>query len=156
MRLSGACALALILGALRYQASIPDLDSPQVVAYHNDRGWVTLEGIVRSYPDIRDTRIDLLLNVDWIEVQDEGYETHGRVLVRAARFPEYHYGDRLRVHGHLKTPPVFQDDVMAEYSFNDNALMRVHERLKDALDPNGIISAGRYGVWPEHLRDGEA
>jgi hypothetical protein len=58
--------------------------------------------------------------------------------------------------GEYRTPPVFQDDVMAEYSFNDNALMRVHERLKSALDPNGIISAGRYGIWPENLRDRDA
>ena len=54
--------------------------------------------------------------------------------------------------GEYRTPPIFQDDVMAQYSFNDHALMRVHEKIKDALDPNGIISAGRYGVWPEHLR----
>ena len=54
--------------------------------------------------------------------------------------------------GEYRTPPAFQDDVMAQYSFNDNALMRVHEKIKDALDPNGIISAGRYGIWPKHLR----
>jgi 4-cresol dehydrogenase (hydroxylating) len=24
--------------------------------------------------------------------------------------------------------------------------------LKDAVDPNGILSAGRYGIWPKHLR----
>ena len=28
--------------------------------------------------------------------------------------------------------------------------------IKDALDPNGIISAGRYGVWPKHLRKDRA
>ena len=22
------------------------------------------------------------------------------------------------------------------------------------IDPNGIIGAGRYGVWPKHLREG--
>jgi FAD/FMN-containing dehydrogenase len=58
--------------------------------------------------------------------------------------------------GEYRTPPVFQEDVMAQYSFNDNSLMRVHERIKQALDPNGIISAGRYGVWPEHLRNRDA
>ena len=58
--------------------------------------------------------------------------------------------------GEYRTPPVFQDEVMAEYSFNNNVLTRVHEQLKDALDPNGIISAGRYGIWPEQLRDRDA
>ena len=35
-----------------------------------------------------------------------------------------------------------------------DALTRMREKIKDAVDPNGIISAGRYGVWPRHLRDG--
>jgi 4-cresol dehydrogenase (hydroxylating) len=38
------------------------------------------------------------------------------------------------------------------YSFNNHALLRFQERLKDAADPNGILAAGRYGIWPKHLR----
>jgi len=44
------------------------------------------------------------------------------------------------------------DDIMNVYSFNNHALLRLHERIKDAVDPNGILSAGRYGIWPKHLR----
>ncbi len=54
--------------------------------------------------------------------------------------------------GEYRCPPAFQDAVMDSYSFNNNILRRVNERIKDALDPNGILSAGRYGVWPKHLR----
>jgi (+)-pinoresinol hydroxylase len=54
--------------------------------------------------------------------------------------------------GEYRTPPVFQDAVMDVYSFNNHALRRFHETVKDAVDPNGILSAGRYGVWPKHLR----
>ncbi len=56
--------------------------------------------------------------------------------------------------GEYRCPPAFQDAVMNAYSFNNNMLRRVNEKIKDALDPNGILSAGRYGVWPKHLRDG--
>jgi 4-cresol dehydrogenase (hydroxylating) len=56
-------------------------------------------------------------------------------------------------YGEYRTAPAFQDDVMATYSFNNHALLRFHEAVKDAVDPNGIISAGRYGVWPKHLRE---
>ena len=56
-------------------------------------------------------------------------------------------------YGEYRTAPAFMDDVMATYSFNDHALLRFHEAVKDAVDPNGIISAGRYGVWPKHLRE---
>jgi FAD/FMN-containing dehydrogenase len=51
-----------------------------------------------------------------------------------------------------RAAPAFQDDVMQTYSFNNHALRRFHETLKDAVDPNGILSAGRYGIWPKHLR----
>jgi FAD/FMN-containing dehydrogenase len=56
--------------------------------------------------------------------------------------------------GEYRTPPAFQDAVTGTYAFNDHALRRFHETLKDAIDPNGILSAGRYGIWPKHLRGG--
>jgi 4-cresol dehydrogenase (hydroxylating) len=54
--------------------------------------------------------------------------------------------------GEYRTPVIYQDDVMNVYSFNNHALLRFHETLKDAIDPNGIVSPGRYGIWPKHLR----
>ncbi|MFC3098671.1 FAD-binding oxidoreductase [Alteraurantiacibacter palmitatis] len=56
--------------------------------------------------------------------------------------------------GEYRCPPAFMDSVMDAYSFNGHILRRVNEAIKDALDPNGILSAGRYGVWPAHLREG--
>ena len=45
---------------------------------------------------------------------------------------------------------------MNAYSFNNHALRRFCETLKDAIDPNGIIAAGREGIWPRHLREDHA
>jgi FAD/FMN-containing dehydrogenase len=58
--------------------------------------------------------------------------------------------------GIYRAHAAFMDKAMDRYSFNDHALMRMNETLKDALDPNGILSAGRYGIWPKHLRGGRA
>jgi 4-cresol dehydrogenase (hydroxylating) len=54
--------------------------------------------------------------------------------------------------GEYRTAPAFQGNVMDTYSFNDHALLRFHETVKDAIDPNGILSPGRYGIWPKRLR----
>jgi 4-cresol dehydrogenase (hydroxylating) len=51
-----------------------------------------------------------------------------------------------------RTAVVYQDQAMGVLSFNNNALLRFHETVKDAVDPNGILSPGRYGIWPKHLR----
>jgi 4-cresol dehydrogenase (hydroxylating) len=56
--------------------------------------------------------------------------------------------------GIYRAHAAFMDAVMDRYSFNNHALMRMNETLKDALDPNGILSAGRYGIWPKQLRKG--
>jgi 4-cresol dehydrogenase (hydroxylating) len=53
-----------------------------------------------------------------------------------------------------RAPAVFQDVVAKTYSWNNNSLTRLRETIKDAVDPNGILSPGRYGVWPKHLRKG--
>jgi len=58
--------------------------------------------------------------------------------------------------GIYRAHAAFMDIVMDQYSYNDHSLMRLNESLKDALDPNGILSAGRYGIWPKHLRQGRA
>lgn len=58
--------------------------------------------------------------------------------------------------GEYRTAPAYQDTIMGTYSYNNHALLRFHETLKDALDPNGILSAGRYGIWPKHLRKEQA
>jgi competence protein ComEC len=115
IRLAGACALALLLGALRYQAAIPDLDDAALAAHYNDRGWVTLEGTVQGYPDVRDTWIDLRFEADLLDLEGLAQPVSGTILVRAPRFPEMQYGDRLRVSGLLRTPPQLEGFAYADY-----------------------------------------
>jgi 4-cresol dehydrogenase (hydroxylating) len=39
------------------------------------------------------------------------------------------------------------------YSFGDHAYRRFTDAIKDAVDPKGILSPGRHGVWPAKYRD---
>jgi hypothetical protein len=57
-----------------------------------------------------------------------------------------------RGYGDYRAPPMLQDDVSDQYSFNNHVLRRFNETLKDAIDPNGILSPGRAGVWPRMYR----
>lgn len=46
----------------------------------------------------------------------------------------------------------YMDEAQAVYGWNDSAYRRFAETIKDAVDPNGILSPGRHGIWPSSHR----
>ncbi len=94
-------------------------------------GWrdmhhVTVIVYDKNSPDER-KKIDELLNTLISEAAAEGYgeyRTHIRYMSRIAK----------------------------TYNWNDGALWKMHETIKDALDPNGILAPGKSGIWPKRLR----
>ncbi|WP_296681053.1 FAD-binding oxidoreductase [Novosphingobium sp.] len=55
-------------------------------------------------------------------------------------------------YGEYRSHLDFMDLVADQYDFNNHAQRRFHEVLKDALDPNGILSPGKQGIWPRVMR----
>ncbi|OJG06103.1 4-cresol dehydrogenase [hydroxylating] flavoprotein subunit [Pseudonocardia autotrophica] len=55
-------------------------------------------------------------------------------------------------YGEYRTHNALMDQVMGTYNWGDGALLKFHEKVKDALDPNGIIAPGKSGIWPEKYR----
>jgi len=46
----------------------------------------------------------------------------------------------------------YMDLAAGRYDFGDHAQRRFNEALKDALDPDGILSPGKQGIWPREMR----
>lgn len=114
-QLAGWCGLFLCLGGLRYLLALPRFDAHSVATY-NDRGWVTLVGVVAAEPDVRDSYVNLRVRAETLAVGDESpIDAKGVVLVRAPRYPEFLYGDRIEVRGQLETPPVFDTFSYRDY-----------------------------------------
>jgi 4-cresol dehydrogenase (hydroxylating) len=81
------------------------------------------------------------------EAQARGaYDVSKRLVVEAAKhgFGEYR--------AHLD----FMDLAAEQYSFGNHVARRFNETIKDAIDPNGILSPGKQGIWPRSMRDGGA
>ena len=55
--------------------------------------------------------------------------------------------------GEYRTHTLWYDDIAATYSYNDNALLKWNEKVKDAVDPGGIIAPGKMGIWPRADRE---
>jgi 4-cresol dehydrogenase (hydroxylating) flavoprotein subunit len=72
------------------------------------------------------------------------YDAYGEMVVelRKRGYPIY------------RTNIQHMDLVADQFDFNDHAQRRLNERIKDLLDPNGILSPGKQGIWPKHLRPG--
>lgn len=55
-------------------------------------------------------------------------------------------------YGEYRTHLVLMDQVAGTYNWNHGALGKFNERLKDCLDPRGILAPGRCGIWGERYR----
>lgn len=107
--------LALLAGALRCQLAQPSFTASDL-AYYNDLPHpVALTGLVADAPDTRDSVLYLHLRAETLTLQGTTRPVHGEALVRLPRYPEYRYGDRLRLVGRLETPPVFEDFSYRDY-----------------------------------------
>jgi len=71
------------------------------------------------------------------------YEVSSALVREAAKLGYGEYRAHLR----------FMDLATDQFSWGDHAYRRFCETLKDALDPNGILSPGRHGIWPRGMRD---
>ena len=119
---------ALFLGAARYQLSIPEFDAFHI-AYYNDRDYdLLITGTLVEPPDYRDNYTNLRLDVEKVDTGDRDLTAHGLILARASNNQVFHYGDRLRLRGKLKTPPENED-----FSYRDYlAAQQIHSYMSSA------------------------
>ncbi|MFH1582240.1 MAG: ComEC/Rec2 family competence protein [bacterium] len=91
----GFCLLFVLLGIVRHQAFKEEfLDLPL-------KKEISFVGIVVSEPDVRESNTKLTLGkID---------NTEKKILITAPKYPEYRYGDKLRVKGLLEIPIQFDD-----------------------------------------------
>ncbi|MFN8456934.1 MAG: ComEC/Rec2 family competence protein [Anaerolineae bacterium] len=107
--------LAVCAGAFRFLFFQPVFDAGHIAFYNDSPTPLKITGWVVDEPDVRDAYHNLQLQAESLEIAGGVQPVSGLILVRAPRYPEYHYGDRLSVSGKLETPPVFEDFSYRDY-----------------------------------------
>lgn len=51
--------------------------------------------------------------------------------------------------GEYRTHLAVMDQIAETYNFNDGALMKLNETIKNAMDPKGVLAPGKNGIWPK-------
>ena len=106
----GFCILFLAGGIWRHQFAELRITNNELGKLNGQKQNVTLIGIVVAEPDLRENNVKLTIKPEKIE---------GKILVTTNLYPEYQYGDRLKINGKLETPLAFEDFNYRDYLAKD-------------------------------------
>ncbi len=103
------------LGAARCQSTVPLVDA-HYIAWYNDREYeILVTGTLTGQPDERDAYTNLRVGVTSLAAGDITLPVHGLILARVLPGADWHYGDVVRLRGHLQTPPENEDFSYQDY-----------------------------------------
>ena len=117
--LAALCIVSILFASVLAYDRLPENDS-SFINFFNDRGTVTVIGMISDDPDVRDGNTRLVIKSSFVETDEGQREVEGKVLVFVPGYPAYSYGDVLMITGELKTPPVFEDFDYAAYLSHEN------------------------------------
>lgn len=146
-RTAAALALAMIFGGGRLALAEPHI-TPQHIAFYNDRGFFTIRGKIAAEPDVRDTTVNYRIATESITGDDSmSQPVHGLMLVKAARYPEFHFGDTVDIRARPETPPVFDD-----FSYRDFLAVRQIYTYARQARITRVAPPPKFSLWAAIFR----
>lgn len=128
--------IALALGILRM--SLADISpDPNLLTFVEEQ--ISFEAIIWNEPDIRDVSTRYIVKLD---------DSKSSVLLVAARFPEFQYGDKIKVTGKLDLPKNFTNENGTEFDYisylsKDKINFLIYHPL---IDPISSDRTGLHGI----------
>lgn len=148
----GFCLLFLVTGVWRHQQAELKIIHPLVQR-------ISFVGIVVSEPDIRENKIKLIIEVDETSSHLHAARASrarvtekisGKILVTTKRYPEYQYGDKLKITGKIQVPPVFEDFNYRSFLAKNGIYSVMHRPQIELLERENYIGA-TYVIYAKIL-----
>src|SRR4030042_5591658 len=91
--IAGFCLIFSVLGIWRHQATEAGIRNYELKGYNDSEQNIILVGTIVKEPDARGKSVKLIVHPEGID---------GKILATVNRYPEYEYGDKLKITGKLK------------------------------------------------------
>lgn len=115
--LSTLFLLAAAVGILRFH--MKDMSEPRHLLDNFVGDSVTIEGIIGEEVELREYSQRIVVQGEQIEYLGKMYDIDAKILVTTDFFPEFFYGDRVRVSGALATPDNFLTDIGKRFDYRN-------------------------------------
>jgi len=150
------CLIILAFGILRYQITLNNFENAELRNFIDFSKPIKILAEVIKEPDVRENNINLTVRIEELLINKIGIPMEGKILVTTSRYPEYQYGDRLKIIGSLKDPPIFGDFSYKDYLRKDGILaIMFYPEISQKPAESGSPSAfyGRILSFKNKLRE---
>jgi competence protein ComEC len=148
--------LAFLLGGIRFQSSLPDLNDPDHIFNYADIGFpVFVTGVITNFPDQRDQIINLEMKAEVIRVaaDAEPVPVRGKLLAKIPAENQVCFGDRVTLAGFLSLPPDEEDFSYRDYLKRKGIYVYLPQGEIEVLESNqgGFFLSGIYSLRSKAL-----
>jgi len=132
------CAIFIVLGIYRQNLSIPQTNSNSVHFYQNKQ--VKIRGLIDENPDRRRDKVNYLIKVQDIFLENKWKKVNGKILVSFDLYPEFFYGDFIEINGELLKPVNFEKFSYENYlSLKDVYSVMYSPQIKFVSKDHGFL-----------------
>lgn len=132
----GFCFLFCAFGVYWTGRAEMKIINNELKSYNNQEKEIVFYGTVLAEPDIREESQKLTLSDIVILAEAGPLPVEGRVLLTAGRYPEYGYGDKLKIKGVLEDPFIFDDFNYKDYLAKDGIYSVIYYPEINSLGPD--------------------
>ena len=116
----GAVAIGILaagVGMLRFDIADRGRGDPLLDTLIEQR--VEVQGVVVLEPDEREFNTRLIVALATVKKDTQWKEVKSKIILSAAQYPEYDYGDRVQIAGVLKKPKNFTSGTGREFNYEE-------------------------------------
>ena len=114
-----------------------EITNSELRKYNDLDQEVTLVGIIFTEPDVRENNTKLVVKTHSIsQTGNSSLSIKGKILITTKKYPEYEYGDKLKIQGRLLTPKEFEDFNYRDYLAKDSIYSVMYEPEIELINKN--------------------